>query len=128
MALYLNGNYTWQRAIDLTDQAAKNYRDQLPYTPRHTGTASAIVETPWFSLGYTLSGVGDRYYLAQNIPVNRIDRYTEHSLSLSHEFHWKPCRVRLQADLLNVGNKQYEVIKYYPMPGRSWRLTGTFYY
>ncbi len=128
IALFLNGSYTWQRAIDLTDSSAKNYRHQLPYTPRHTGTASAVVETPWFILGYTLTGVGDRYYLAQNIPVNRIDSYTEHSLSLSHEFRFKPCRVRLQADVLNVGNKQYEVIKYYPMPGRSWRLTGTLYY
>jgi vitamin B12 transporter len=23
-------------------------------------------------------------------------------------------------------NEQYDVIKYYPMPGRSWRITGTF--
>ena len=43
----MSGGYTWQKAIDLTDADAKNYKDQLPYTPLHSGNASAIVETPW---------------------------------------------------------------------------------
>ena len=28
----MSGGYTWQKAIDLTDADAKNYKDQLPYT------------------------------------------------------------------------------------------------
>ena len=27
---------------------------------------------------------------------------------------------------VDLTDEQYDVIKYYPMPGRSWRLTGTF--
>lgn len=46
------------KAIDLTDSDAKNYKDQLPYTPLHSGNASAIVETPWVNVGYSAVGVG----------------------------------------------------------------------
>lgn len=35
------------------------------------------------------------------------------------------CDLKLSFSLLNAFNKQYEVIKYYPMPGRSWQATAT---
>ena len=71
-------------------------------------------------------GVGKRYYLSQNIPENEIEGYLEHTMSLSHEFALGGCRLLLQAEIINLTDEQYDVIKYYPMPGRSWRLTGTF--
>ena len=121
--LSVNGSYSWQKAIDLTDPTAKNYQQQLPYTPRHNGSASAQLELAWFSIGYSLIGMGKRYYLAQNLPENEIGRYTEHSVSLSRQFTFKRCKLQLRADVQNITNRQYEIIKYYPMPGRSWRLT-----
>ena len=124
-SLNLTGSYTWQKAIDLTDSKAKNYKDQLPYTPKHNGNASASLDTPWFTLGYSVVSVGKRYYLAQNIPENEIEGYTEHNATISRMFDLKACDLRLQADLLNLTDKQYDVIKYYPMPGRSWKLTAT---
>ena len=123
--LNVNGSYSWQRAIDLSDPKSKSYKDQLPYTPQHTGNASAVLELPWCSVGYTLIGVGKRYYLSQNLPENKIDGYLEHSASLTRKFSFKGWSLFLQADLLNLTNKQYEVIKYYPMPGRSWKLSAT---
>ena len=30
-------------------------------------------------------------------------------------------RVTLTAAVLNILNKQYEIVAHYPMPGRSWR-------
>lgn len=35
------------------------------------------------------------------------------------------CDLKFSFSLLNAFNKQYEVIKYYPMPGRSWQATAT---
>lgn len=124
--LSLSGGYTWQKAIDLTDPEAKNYKDQLPYTPLHSGNVSAVLETPWLNVGYSVVGVGKRYYLSQNIPENEIDGYLEHTMTLSREFVLGKCRLSVQAEMVNVTDEQYDVIKYYPMPGRSWRLTGTF--
>lgn len=126
IALTLNGNYTWQKAIDLTDPESKNYKDQLPYTPEHNGSASASLETPWVTVGYSLIGVGKRYYLSQNIPENEIDGYVEHTLSASRTFRFRKFQLRLQADAVNFTDEQYDIIKFYPMPGRSWKLTVNF--
>lgn len=66
--LIMSGSYTWQQAIDLTDPDSKSYKDQLPYTPEHSGNVSAIIETPWLNVGYSIVGVSKRYCLSQNIP------------------------------------------------------------
>ena len=124
--LNLSGNYSWQKALDVTNKEAKNYKHQLPYTPEHNGNVSATFETPWVNIGYTMSMVGKRYYMAQNIKANEIEGYNEHTATLWREFKWKKCGLRLQAEVINLTDAQYDVIKYYPMPGRSWRLTGTF--
>lgn len=122
----VNGAYTFQKAIDLTDPEAKNYRDQVPYTPVHSGNVGVTVTTPWLTVGYSLIGVGRRYYMAQNIPVNSIDGYIEQSLTFSRGFDFGRTRLDLRAEILNIGDRQYEVIKYYPMPLRSWRLVAGF--
>ena len=125
-SMNLSGNYSWQQALDVTNQEAKNYRHQLPYTPEHNGNVSATLEMPWVNVGYTVTMVGKRYYLAQNIKANEIEGYHEHTATLWREFKFKKCGLRLQAEVINLTDTQYDVIKYYPMPGRSWRLTGTF--
>ena len=124
--LNLSGNYSWQKALDVTNTEAKNYKHQLPYIPEHNGNVSATLEMPWVNLGYTLTMMGKRYYLAQNIEANEIEGYQEHTATLWREFSLGKNQLRLQAEIINLTDAQYEVIKYYPMPGRSWRLTGTF--
>ena len=124
--LNLSGNYSWQKALDVTKPEAKNYKHQLPYTPEHNGNVSATLEMPWVNVGYTVTMVSKRYFLAQNIEANRIDGYSEHTATLWREFKLGKCGLRLQAEVINLTDAQYDVIKYYPMPGRSWRLTGTF--
>lgn len=121
--LALTGAYSLQHAVDVTDPASKTYRHQLPYTPRHSGNASVSVTTPWITVGYTILGVGKRYYMAQNIPQNEIRGYVEQSVTLSRELTLGKCLLTLRAEAINIGNVEYEVIKFYPMPGRSWRLT-----
>lgn len=121
--LQIQGAYTFQHAVDVTDPEAKNYRNQIPYTPRHAGTVSVSLMNPWLNVSYSLVAAGDRYALPQNIEDNRIDRYTEHSLSVNREWKVGGCRLRLQGELLNLTDRTYEVIQFYPMPGRSWRLT-----
>ena len=126
MNLNMSGNYSWQKAIDVTNPNAKNYKHQLPYTPKHNGNLSATLEMPWVNIGYTMNMVSKRYYLAQNIADNEIDGYNEHTATLWREFNFAKSKLRLQAEIINLMNAQYDVIKDYPMPGRSWRITGTF--
>lgn len=121
--------YSWQYAVDVTDSSSKNYRHQLPYTPRHSGLFSLTLRSPLLNLSYMLTAVGERYMLPQNTARNRMSGYLEHSFSANREFALgSSMSLRLQGELLNVGNEQYEVIRYYPMPGFSWRLSARLYF
>lgn len=124
--LRISGGYTYQKAIDVTNPKDKNYKDQIPYTPKHSGNGALNLEMPWANVAYTVMGAGERYSLPQNIRANRIDGYAEHSASVSREFVLKSCRLRIQAELINFTDKQYDVIQFYPMPGRSYRLGMTW--
>ena len=126
ISLLLDLGYSYQYAVDVTDPSAKNYRHQLPYTPRHSGKMTISLLNPYVNVSYIFTAVGHRYMLPQNTLRNRLDGYTEHSFSVNRDFKFALCALRLQGELLNVGNKQYEVIRYYPMPRFSWRLSASF--
>ena len=126
ISLMFDAGYSYQYAVDITDPSAKNYRHQLPYTPRHSGKFTLSLLNPYVNVSYIFTAVGDRYMLPQNTLHNRIDAYTEHSFSLNRDFVFQSCSLRLQGELLNVGNRQYEIVRYYPMPRFSWRLSAKF--
>lgn len=122
-SLQANAAYSWQRAVDVTDSSAKNYHHQLPYTPVHSGSFSLVFENPMVDVTYMLAAVGERYMLPQNTERNLMNGYLEHSFVLNREFRLKNARLHLQGKLMNVGGRQYEVIRYYPMPGFSWQVS-----
>ena len=124
----LQGTYSFQHAIDITNENDKNYRDQIPYTPRHSGTFTASLLGRWVNVGYMMSAVGKRYALPQNVKSNLIEGYVEHSISAGRGFSLGSCRLNLQLECQNFTNVQYEVVQYYPMPGRSFRFTLKFDY
>lgn len=128
MSLLLSSAYSYQYAVDVTDPAEKNYKGQIPYTPRHSGSASLSLENRWVNVTYTLVAAGDRYALPQNIESNLIESYVEHSLSLNRSFAVGKCTFRAQGEVLNLTDKTYDIIQYYPMPGRSWRLSVSVFY
>lgn len=128
MYIDLSGNYSYQYAVDISDPDAKNYKHQIPYTPRHSGNITFSWQNPWVNLGYVMSAVGERYALPQNTISNKISGYFDHTISLSHTFRIGQCRLRLQGEIKNLGDVNYEVIQYYPMPGRSYWLTIKFSY
>lgn len=122
----LTAAYSLQNCIDVTDPNTLYYKTQIPYTPKNTGNGSILVRSPWINISYSVTGCGERYSIQQNTPEYRLDSYWEHSMSASREFKMKKCKLNLQAAITNITNEQYEIIKYYPMPGRSWSVTGTF--
>lgn len=123
MSVMLDAGYSFMHAVDITDPSAKNYRHQLPYTPRHSGKFALSYLNPYVNVSYMFTAVSDRYMLPQNTSRNIIDGYMEHSVSANRDFALGACSLRLQGELLNIGNKQYEIIRYYPMPRFSWRLS-----
>jgi outer membrane cobalamin receptor len=123
MRMKMNGSWSCQYAVDVTSPTDKNYRHQIPYTPRNSGSLSVSFLNKWVDVGYLMNGVGERYSLPQNTESNRIGGYVEHSVSLGRSFEMDGCSIALQLECQNFTDVQYEVIQYYPMAGRSYRIT-----
>ena len=123
MNLHIRGNASLQKAIDITDPASKNWKHQIPYTPTFTANSVISAQTRWFTATYTLNAVGKRYALAQNIQSNMIEGYRDHSLSLNRSFKIREAGLHLSAEAMNLSGVNYEIIRYYPMPGRNYRIT-----
>lgn len=126
--LTLSGNYTYQRALDVTSSnpdssESMTYKHQIAYTPRVSGSGQAVLETPYVNLSYAMLFSGKRYVLGQNIAKNRLDGYTDHSVSAYRDFRFRKMTTSLRIEVLNLLNKNYEIVKNFPMPGRSFRVT-----
>lgn len=119
----LSGNYTYQRALDMTDPTSKTYKNQIAYTPRVSGSGQAGIETPWINLSYSFLFSGKRYVLGQNISENQLDGYTDHSISAGRDFRLRKVKFSINVEMLNLADKNYEIVKNFPMPGRSVRGT-----
>lgn len=122
VAAVLNAAYSYQKAVDRLRESP-SYRKQLPYTPRHSGNLSLYVSNPWLNVGYSIVMQGERWSSAQNTDTYKIDSFWEHSLNLSRTFQFSRWKLDLIGTVRNLFDSQYEIIKFYPMPGRSAELT-----
>lgn len=120
----LTGAYTFQESLDKLEASA-SYNRQLPYTPKHSGNASLLIRNPWVNLGYSVLFQGERWSTSQQTALYKLKAYSEHTLTLRREFRFKSCQLNLSGSIHNLFDKQYEIVKYYPMPGRSFSLIGT---
>ena len=121
--LSVTGSYSMLNATDRTNPTDVYYGHQIAYTPHHSGSISSLLHTPWLDLSYNLLLMGERYSLGYNIPNNRMAAFTDHSITISKDINFLKQQLHLQFDLRNLGNKNYEVVRFYPMPGTNWRLT-----
>ena len=118
----------------MTDPDSKSYRQQIPYTPRHAGNAIIGCLYRRTQLSYSLLYVGERFTQGQNVEENRLAPYWDHGLSLTHIFRFfsdkkatkKPASrrvtlLKIHLEAMNLADKNYEIIRNYPMPGRQFQ-------
>lgn len=121
----LRVQYTYQRAIDITNPADNYYRDQIPYIPHHSG--SAVVNAQWhgWNVNYSFIYVGERYNQQENIRYNYMQPWYTSDVSLSYDFKVGTVGCRLLAEVNNLLSQDYDVILNYPMPKRNYRFSLT---
>lgn len=120
--LIVNGNCTFQHAVDRTSVDSPTYGHQIPYTPLWSGSVSATLHLPFVSVTYAVMLCGDRYALGENIPANLVAGYADHSLSIQHETLIKGHTLGFKFELLNLSDRNYEIVRNYPMQGSGFRL------
>lgn len=111
--------YTLQYARDVTDPHSHYYDHQIPYTPRHSGSATGMLDYGRYALAYSFVYTGTRYCQPENIAYNRLQPWYTSDLTISG--CWGQLRTLLE--VRNLFDQQYDVIINYPMPGRNYSFT-----
>ncbi len=123
MVFTLRGQYTYQKAIDITNPADNYYRHQIPYIPHHSG--SAVINASWHNLGlnYSFIYVGSRYNQQENIRYNYTQPWYTSDISLSYDFKLGKVKNRVLVEVNNLLSQDYDVILNYPMPKRNYKIS-----
>lgn len=114
--------YSFQQAEDYTDRVDKDYGGQIPYTPWHSGSAVVGADFEGWQLNYSFIYTGERYDSVANIAENYIQPWYTSDLSLSRSFAVAGCELRATLSLNNIFDQSYEVVRWYPMPGRNYNI------
>lgn len=116
--------YSFQNAVDHTDpENAKTYGHQIPYTPRHSGGLTLYVRHRWLNIGYNCMLVGRRYDQQQNSDDSMLPAYADQGITADRTFELPIGDLRVQLQVLNLMDVQYEVVRSYPMMGRNFRIS-----
>lgn len=118
----LRVNYTYQRAIDITNELDTYYKDQIPYIPRHAATFAATIDWRGWNFNGSVMYTGERYNAQENKPSNYEPAWTTTDISLFKEFKTGRVNWRAGFEVNNLFDQNYEVISCYPMPGRNYRI------
>lgn len=119
----LNGfvNYTYSHAVvtDTYDDNPQYINRQLIYVPHHAIKASLTGR--YRALHVTLGGsfTGSRETVESGDEILRLKPYSLVDAAVGYEFKVFGCRVGLSGQFSNVFNTRFQVIRSYPMPGRS---------
>ncbi|MBI3133940.1 MAG: TonB-dependent receptor [Bacteroidetes bacterium] len=119
----VNGSYTFNLSLDITDSESTTFEKQIPYTPFHSGTAGLALSYKEFCLNLNGFYSGFRYSLNENIYANYLAPFTDLSVNLSKQITFaKVYKLKLGLAAMNLLNKNYEVIRSFPMPGRYYQF------
>lgn len=127
LLLTLRAGYSYQHAIDITSEEDKNYRHQIIYIPRHSGSLTASADYRSWGLNYSFIYTGVRYNAKYNDINSRMLPWYTSDLSLRKSFVLPGGERLLRAslDVNNIFDQHYDVVLNYPMPGRNYKLTLT---
>ena len=121
-------NYTYQRAIDVTNENDTYYGNQIPYIPWHSG--SVVLGLEWssrrgdhYGFNYSFIYVGERYSQQENTVYNYVQPWYTHDFSIYGEWGVGPCWLKTNIEINNLLGQDYEVIQNYPMPKQNVRCT-----
>ena len=118
--------YTWQKALDMTDPSSPTYRNRIPYTPDHSGSALLSFGYHQWMAGPSLLYSGKRFTLGENNAFNELDGWITFDVFVSKRFRMRHSGITVKGEINNINNERYDVVRYYPMPGRSYKIILTF--
>lgn len=116
--------YTYQDARDVTNPQDSYYKDQIPYVPYNSGSATVNASWRGLTLNYSFIYSGDRWNGQENTQYNHMEPWYTHDVSLQYEWREKGKPVyKFTFEINNLLDQKYDVIQNYPMPGINCAAT-----
>ncbi|MBD1392119.1 TonB-dependent receptor plug domain-containing protein [Mucilaginibacter glaciei] len=119
----LSANFTYQQATDKSDPTSSSYNNQIPYTPKNTLALNAGVNYRRVGVCYNQILSTGRYYTGNNTPDYFVPGYAISDVSAAYKFVTGKLPVSASVEVNNLFNENYAIIRSFPMPGRSYRLS-----
>jgi len=119
---FLSLGYSYNDVKNRTDKSSSYYDVQIPYTAKHSGNASFLWKNKIVNVGYYMTFMGERYSSLMHDKRYHLDAYNEHSMTLSRIDKFKYLTVDYAISCKNIFDQQYEIIQFYPMPGRQFEI------
>ena len=119
-SVMVNVGYNLNDARNITTSSNSRYSRQVPYTARHSGNASVIWQNRIVNVGYALQWMGKRYSSLMHEKQYRLPSFDDHNLTLTKILMVGKRQYEVSLMCKNLLDRQYEIIQFYPMPGRSF--------
>ena len=117
-----NTNHSFNESIDVTDPSSENYGDQIPYTPYYSSSNGFNVTWKGYGFSSNVLISGFRFSLNENNYANLLPGFVDLNSGLSKKFNLKSNELFVDLKVQNLLNKNYQVIRSFPMPGRYYQL------
>lgn len=117
------GGYTYTRST-VEEKVLENdasYKKQLIYVPLHTFFANVNLQYKGFLWSYNHRFNGMVYTTSDNL--ESLPGFYLGEFILAKSFTFGKSRLRLQASVNNVWDQEYQVVQYYPNPGRFFKIS-----
>jgi iron complex outermembrane receptor protein len=122
LAVRANGQWISSRKVNASFAQDATTGKQLIYVPEWSGALTfAVAPAVWLDASLTMRVLGQRYYDESNtvaLPAHGVV-----DVAITAEAALQGVATTWKAELLNALDASYEVIAFYPMPGRHLRLT-----
>jgi vitamin B12 transporter len=120
--LNLTANYSYQQALYVDDKLA-DYLNRLPYIPLHTMAINAGISKGRMGVYYNQILSSSRYYENNSAPQYLTPAYSVSDASFVYRTTVGRQQITAVAGVNNVFDKHYDIVRSYPMPGRSIRIS-----
>ncbi len=119
--------YIFSRSVivETYDHNALYSGKQLMYIPKHSSKANIMASFDGITLGAGLTYTGSRETIETENPFLRLEPYTLFDVVAGINRKLFGMNISFYGHIDNILNTQYEVIRSYPMPGRSFHLALT---
>ena len=117
-------NYNFNRSVIVQDETNEDLNGNfIRYKPQHTVKSYLIFEDKYFNIGLNYLHAGQRFSDDENIKVFELKAYNLMDAFISYKGHFKNIHAEFGFKINNLFNTQYESLRSYAQPLRSYNIT-----